>query len=72
MTLPGSWAVAIMKRVVRPKIVPWTAGQVDAIRGELPGRYRAMTDTGRYLGLRHGEIFGLPSMRSTGCTAWCM
>jgi integrase len=46
-------------RVVRPKIVPWTAGQVDAIRGELPGRYKAMTDTGRYLGLRQGEIFGL-------------
>jgi hypothetical protein len=36
-------------RVVRPKIVPWTAGQVDAIRSELPGRYKAMTDTGRYL-----------------------
>ncbi len=46
-------------RVVRPKIVPWTAGQVDAIRGELPGRYKAMTDTGRYLGLRQGEIFVL-------------
>lgn len=46
-------------RVVRPKIVPWTAGQVDAIRAELPGRYQAMTDTGRYLGLRQGEIFGL-------------
>ena len=46
-------------RVVRPKIVPWTAGQVDAIRGELPGRHKAMTDTGRYLGLRQGEIFGL-------------
>ena len=30
-------------RVVRPEIVPWTAGQVDAIRGELPGRYKAMT-----------------------------
>jgi integrase len=46
-------------RVVRPKIVPWTAEQVDVIRGELPGRYKAMTDTGRYLGLRQGEIFGL-------------
>jgi integrase len=44
---------------VRPKIVPWTAGQVDAIHGELPGRHKAMTDTGRYLGLRQGEIFGL-------------
>ena len=39
--------------------MPWTAGQVDAIRCELPGRYKAMTDTGRYLGLRQGEIFGL-------------
>ena len=36
-----------------------TRQQVDAIRCELPGRYKAMTDTGRYLGLRQGEIFGL-------------
>jgi integrase len=48
-----------VSRVVRRKIVPWTAGQVDAIRGELPGRYQAMTDVGRYLGLRQGEIFGV-------------
>lgn len=46
-------------RVVKRKLVPWSRDQVDAIRGELPARYQAMTDAGAGLGLRQGEIFGL-------------
>ncbi len=46
-------------RAVRRELVPWTPGQVAAIRAELPGRYRAMTDAGGGLGLRQGEIFAL-------------
>lgn len=41
------------------KVTPWTAGQIEAIRGGLPGRYRAVADCGAGLGLRQGEIFGL-------------
>jgi len=41
------------------KVVPWTAGQVRAVRDALPERYRALADVGRWLGLRQGEAFGL-------------
>jgi integrase len=41
------------------KVVPWTAGQVRAVRDALPARYRALADVGRRLGLRQGEAFGL-------------
>jgi integrase len=41
------------------KVVPWTAGQVQAVRAALPDRYRALADAGRWLGLRQGEAFGL-------------
>ena len=47
-------------RVVRRKVVPWTAAQVTAVRAALPERYRAMADCGSELGLRQGEILGLP------------
>ena len=43
----------------RPRIVPWTAGQVSAIRDALPARYAAMVDCGAGLGLRQGEVLGL-------------
>ena len=49
-------------RAPRPpdrKVVPWTAGQVQAVRDVLPERYRALADVGRWLGLRQGEAFGL-------------
>lgn len=49
-------------RAPRPperKVVPWTAGQVSAVRPALPGRYQALADVGRWLGLRQGEAFGL-------------
>ena len=49
-------------RAPRPpdrKVVPWTAGQVSAVREALPARYQAMADVGRWLGLRQGEAFGL-------------
>jgi integrase len=40
-------------------VIPWTAGQVRAVRDALPGRYRALADAGSWLGLRQGEAFGL-------------
>lgn len=49
-------------RAPRPpqrKVVPWTAAQVSAVRTALPGRYQAMADAGRWLGLRQGEAFGV-------------
>ena len=39
--------------------VPLTGRQVTAVRNALPARYKALTDVGRALGLRQGEIFGL-------------
>jgi integrase len=41
------------------KVVPWTAGEVEALRAALPPRWRAMTDCGALLGLRQGEILAL-------------
>ncbi|AYV27474.1 Putative prophage phiRv2 integrase [Streptomyces sp. ADI95-16] len=43
---------------VAPRVRPWTPERLFAIRAALPKRYRAMADGG--LGLRQGEIFGLP------------
>jgi integrase len=47
-------------RVKRRKIVPWTGAQVAAVRKALGARHQAMADCGAGLGLRQGEIFGLP------------
>jgi integrase len=47
-------------KVQHRKIVPWTGDQVAAVRAHLGGRHQAMTDCGAGLGLRQGEIFGLP------------
>jgi integrase len=44
---------------VKRKLVPWTRERVDAVRAELPERYRAIADAGSGLGLRQGECFGL-------------
>jgi integrase len=55
-------ALAATVRVPRrgdPRIEPWTAGRVSAIRAELPERYRIVVTLGAGLGLRQGEIFGL-------------
>jgi integrase len=41
------------------KVIPWTAGQVAAVRETLPARYRAMIECGAGLGLRQGEIFAV-------------
>ncbi len=41
------------------KVIPWTAGQVAAIRAGLLERYAAMADCGSGLGLRQGEVLGL-------------
>jgi integrase len=39
--------------------VPWTAGQVEAVREALPASHQVLVDLGAWLGLRQGEIFGL-------------
>lgn len=41
-----------------PKIVPWPAGTVAAIRAAISPRYRAVVDLGAGCGARQGEIFG--------------
>lgn len=43
-----------------PRVQPWSATRVFAMRAALPERYRAMVDLGGGCGLRQGEIFGLP------------
>ncbi len=45
--------------VDKKEIVPWTAGQVAAMRDALPARYAAMVDCGAGIGMRRGEIFAL-------------
>ncbi|MFE2440957.1 tyrosine-type recombinase/integrase [Streptomyces sp. NPDC059426] len=43
-----------------PRVRPWPAERVFAVRAALPERYQAMVDIGGGCGLRQGEIFGLP------------
>jgi integrase len=52
-------SVRAPKPAVR-KVQPWTGDQVAAVRAGLPPRLRAIADAGAGLGLRQGEIFGLP------------
>jgi integrase len=47
-------------RAARRTLVPWSAVQVATVRTKLPERYRAMVDAGAGLGLRQGEVFGMP------------
>lgn len=56
-------------RLVRRKVVPWTSQQVATIGGALAGndyapagtgRFAAVVDCGAGLGMRQGEILGLP------------
>ncbi|MPZ67827.1 MAG: tyrosine-type recombinase/integrase [Pseudonocardiaceae bacterium] len=42
-----------------PKVVPWPAERVHAVRGELGERYRITVDLGAGCGLRQGEVIGL-------------
>jgi integrase len=46
-------------KIVRKKVVPWTADQVTAARAALAPQYRILVTLGAGLGLRQGEIFGL-------------
>lgn len=41
------------------KVVPWPAGRVEAVREQLPERYRELVTVTAGLGLRQGEAFGL-------------
>jgi integrase len=42
-----------------PRVQPWPASRVFAVRAALPEQYRAMVDLGGGCGLRQGEIFGV-------------
>lgn len=42
-----------------PRVTPWRAETVFAVRAALPERFRAMVDVGGGCGLRQGEVFGL-------------
>ncbi|MGC1732453.1 MAG: tyrosine-type recombinase/integrase [Pseudonocardiaceae bacterium] len=42
-----------------PKVVPWSAERVHAVRAEMGERYRLTVDLGAGCGLRQGEAFGL-------------
>ncbi|MBM9505051.1 tyrosine-type recombinase/integrase [Actinacidiphila acididurans] len=43
----------------KPRVIPWTAAQVFAVRKALPARMQATVDPGAGCGLRQGEVFGL-------------
>ncbi|WP_371592726.1 tyrosine-type recombinase/integrase [Streptomyces virginiae] len=53
-----------------PRVRPWTAERVFAVRAALPERYRAMADVGGGCGLRQGEIFGLAVDAVNAETGW--
>lgn len=48
-----------LPRVERPRVVPLTVEQVQALSGVMPQRYRAMVLTQAGLGLRIGELLAL-------------
>ena len=48
-----------LPRVERPRVVPLTVEQVQALSGAMPQRYRAMVLTQAGLGLRIGELLAL-------------
>lgn len=56
-----TWAASVKRPsgVTRKKVRPWTAGQIDAMREVLPGRYAIIPDLGAATGARQGEMFGL-------------
>jgi integrase len=45
--------------VARRKVTPWSRERVDAVRNELPERFRVAVALGAGLGLRYGEAAGL-------------
>ncbi|MFK0189805.1 tyrosine recombinase XerC [Kitasatospora sp. NPDC090308] len=49
---------------------PWTEERVNAVRGGLPGRYRATVGVGGGCALRQGEIVGLPVDDIDFATGW--
>ncbi|MFF2061112.1 tyrosine-type recombinase/integrase [Streptomyces sp. NPDC058200] len=53
-----------------PRVRPWSAERVFAVRAALPERYQAMADIGGGCGLRQGEIFGLPDDEVNHETGW--
>ena len=47
-------------KVPARRVEPWLGQRVAKVRDTLPERYRLLVDIGSGLGLRQGEIFGLP------------
>ena len=58
-TNPAASRSIRLPKAERPKIVPWTVEQVQAIATAHPERYRALPIVGAGTGLRQGELFGL-------------
>ena len=42
---------------VKTEVIPWTAGQIDAVAAQLPARYAAYPDFAAATGQRQGELF---------------
>ncbi|WP_218671556.1 site-specific integrase [Microbispora sp. GKU 823] len=56
---PVKSSTVVLPKVVKKKLVPWTAEQVLGMADVLPRQYAATVAAGAGLGLRQGEIFGL-------------
>jgi hypothetical protein len=54
------------------KVVPWAAGQVDAMHDALPDRCQVLVDLGSGLGLRQGRSSAWRSMTSISCAGCSM
>ena len=46
-------------KAIKPKVVPWTLDQVEAMADAVPARHGALVVLGAGCGLRQGELFGL-------------
>jgi integrase len=58
--IPSSPCVNItLPKKDRPRIVPLTVEQVEALTNAVPAKYRALITFGAGMGLRQGECFGL-------------
>ncbi|MET7532084.1 hypothetical protein [Streptomyces goshikiensis] len=53
-----------------PRVRPWAAERVAAVRAALPERYRAMARRRGGCGLRQGESFGLTVDSDNHWTGW--
>jgi len=56
---PLKTAAVPWPKAVATKARPWTLGQLEAMRGQLPERYRILLDIGAATGMRQGEMLAL-------------